>query len=139
MSPCLCLTYLVTSLHVAKTCRVFSHQCILKHLRCCQGQPRKNAIAGSRDVGRAPESPASPPAKLYGYTPHISSLLSPHTHAKAALERCTGAQVPAPPVPGLLPAYVVLRCLSDEPHALQHVGNVVDPSLLYVQRLSRFV
>lgn len=39
----------------------------------------------------------------------------------------------------LLPAYVVLGGLCDKPYALQHIGDVVDPSLLDPQGLCSLI
>ena len=39
----------------------------------------------------------------------------------------------------LLPPYVILGGLRDKPYALQHIGDVVDPSLLDSQCLSSFI
>ena len=86
--------------------------------------------------------PKAPPLRQQAVGLHAhqgTSLPATYTHAKATLKRSTGYQSPVSLALGLLPAYVVLGGLNDEPHAFQHVGNVVDPSLLYAQRLSRFV
>ena len=65
-----------------------------------------------------------------------------NTHIREALPLLARLLLSPPPSPGpldLLPPYVVLGGLRDEPDTFQNVGYVVDTSLLDAERLGSFV